>query len=150
MIKQLLGHLKGWLGLDAKSEGPIFIEALPHSGNESLHFPQPSDDKLLEEAETQWQFGDWRHLIELEKETILHHPECAKLAILVAAGHLQQCPAPASRKHRQGSRHEPSRHASKPLQPIRSRTEPVPIRSLRAAPVWGICLGPKKSRNGPA
>ena len=50
----------------------------------------PYDENLLERARTQWQFGDWESLIKIERETLQHHPDRAKLALLAAAGHLQQ------------------------------------------------------------
>ena len=50
----------------------------------------PYDENLLERARTQWQFGDWASLIKLERETLQHHPDRAKLALLAAAGHMQQ------------------------------------------------------------
>ena len=49
----------------------------------------PYDENLLEHARTQWQFGDWESLIKIERETLQHHPDRAKLALLAAAGHLQ-------------------------------------------------------------
>lgn len=49
----------------------------------------PYDENLLERARTQWQFGDWSSLAEIDRETIQHHPERGKLALLVAAGFLQ-------------------------------------------------------------
>lgn len=48
------------------------------------------DENLLERARTQWQFGDWESLVKIERETLQHHPDRAKLALLAAAGHLQQ------------------------------------------------------------
>jgi hypothetical protein len=48
------------------------------------------DENLLERARTQWHFGDWASLMALDRETIQHHPDRAKLALLVAAGHMQQ------------------------------------------------------------
>jgi hypothetical protein len=50
----------------------------------------PYDENLLERARTQWQFGDWESLARLERDTLQHHPDRAKLALLAAAGHLQQ------------------------------------------------------------
>jgi hypothetical protein len=47
------------------------------------------DENLLERARTQWQFGDWESLAKLDRETIQHHPDRAKLALLAAAGRLQ-------------------------------------------------------------
>lgn len=49
----------------------------------------PYDENLLERARTQWQFGDWESLANIERETLQHHPDRARLALLVAAGHLQ-------------------------------------------------------------
>ena len=49
----------------------------------------PYDENLLERARTQWQFGDWDNLVKLQRDSIEHHPERAKLALLVAAGHQQ-------------------------------------------------------------
>lgn len=57
--------------------------------------PQPTsqspayDPHLLDNARTQWQFGDWDSLVNLQRDTIESHPERAKLALLVAAGHQQ-------------------------------------------------------------
>lgn len=47
------------------------------------------DQALLERARTQWQFGDWTSLSKLGYDTIQHHPDGAKLALLVAASHFQ-------------------------------------------------------------
>jgi len=50
----------------------------------------PYDENLLERARTQWQFGDWESLVKLDRETLQHHPDRAKLALLAAAGQFQQ------------------------------------------------------------
>jgi len=47
------------------------------------------DGGLLERARTQWQFGDWQSLAQINRDTLEHHPDCAKLALLAAAGRLQ-------------------------------------------------------------
>lgn len=49
----------------------------------------PYDENLLERSRTQWQFGDWQSLAQLNRETLQHHPDRAKLALLAAAGRLQ-------------------------------------------------------------
>lgn len=49
----------------------------------------PYDENLLERSRTQWQFGDWYGLVQLNRETLQHHPDRAKLALLAAAGRLQ-------------------------------------------------------------
>lgn len=45
---------------------------------------------MLEAARTQWQFGDWASLAQIDNETLNRHPHRAELALLSAAGHLQQ------------------------------------------------------------
>lgn len=52
----------------------------------SQHF-EPYDENLLERSRTQWQFGDWESLVRLDRRALQHHPDRAKLALLVAAGH---------------------------------------------------------------
>jgi len=49
----------------------------------------PYDENLLERSRTQWQFGDWESLAGIDRVTLQHHPERAKLALLAAAGRLQ-------------------------------------------------------------
>jgi hypothetical protein len=49
----------------------------------------PYDENLLERTRTQWQFGDWQSLAQLSRDTLQHHPDRAKLALLAAAGRLQ-------------------------------------------------------------
>ena len=45
------------------------------------------DENLLERSRIQWQFGDWSSLVAISRDTLQHHPDRAKLALLVAAGH---------------------------------------------------------------
>ena len=49
----------------------------------------PYDEDLLERSRTQWQFGDWQSLAQLKRANLQHHPDRAKLALLVAAACLQ-------------------------------------------------------------
>ena len=58
----------------------------------------PYDENLLERSRTQWQFGDWTSLAKLQKETLQHHPDRAKLALLAAAGHQQLANLQAARR----------------------------------------------------
>lgn len=58
----------------------------------------PYDENLLDRARTQWHFGDWRSLCELDRETLQHHPERAKLALLAAAARLQSDDATEARQ----------------------------------------------------
>jgi hypothetical protein len=58
----------------------------------------PYDETLLERARTQWQFGDWPSLAALTRDTLQHHPDRAKLALLAAAGHQQLGDTAAARQ----------------------------------------------------
>jgi DNA-binding transcriptional MerR regulator len=62
-----------------------FVEEDTQSGQ----YLVPYDENLLERARTQWQFGDWESLAQLSRDTLQHHPDRAKLALLAAAGRLQ-------------------------------------------------------------
>jgi predicted O-methyltransferase YrrM len=61
--------------------------------------PVPYDENLLEKSRTQWQFGDWENLAKLERDTLQHHPDRAKLALLGAAGHLQTADPAQARQY---------------------------------------------------
>lgn len=65
---------------------PVVVE----DANEGLNAQLvPYDENLLERSRTQWQFGDWQSLAELQRETLQHHPDRAKLALLAAGAHQQ-------------------------------------------------------------
>lgn len=49
----------------------------------------PYDENLLEQSRIQWQLGDWASLVNLNRDTLQHHPDRAKLALLAAAGQIQ-------------------------------------------------------------
>lgn len=49
----------------------------------------PYDENLLEQSRTQWHLGDWASLVNLDRDTLQHHPDRAKLALLAAAGQIQ-------------------------------------------------------------
>ena len=66
--------------------GAPTVEALTSEGASWVAF----DEKLLERARTQWQFGDWESLASISRESLQHHPDRARLAALVAAGHGQR------------------------------------------------------------
>lgn len=48
------------------------------------------DKYLFERARTQWQFGDWESLAQMDRQSLYHHPQRARLALLAAAGHQQR------------------------------------------------------------
>lgn len=60
--------------------------------NAALQAPaavMPFYAELLTRTRTEWQFGEWNRLAELDYLEIRHHPEREKLALLAAAGHQQ-------------------------------------------------------------
>lgn len=71
--------------LNTNKEATTDVEALT---TENISWV-PFDENLLERARTQWQFGDWESLASISRESLQHHPERARLAVLVAAGHSQ-------------------------------------------------------------
>lgn len=73
-------------GNDSRVRDPV--ENDPNSP-EMISTLVPFDENLLERARTQWQFGDWETLTAISREQLQHHPDRAKLALLVAAGHGQ-------------------------------------------------------------
>jgi hypothetical protein len=67
--------------------------------HENLQGLVPYDENLLERSRTQWQFGDWASLALLSRDTLQHHPDRAKLALLCAAGHQAQGNAAEALQH---------------------------------------------------
>lgn len=49
----------------------------------------PYDATLLDRVLDQWRLGDWQGLTALKAENLEHHPDRSKVALLVAAAHLQ-------------------------------------------------------------
>lgn len=74
--------------VDEQNQHP-YTESLDAQDHTSGGHPVPYDENLLERARTQWQFGDWESLAQLNRDTLQHHPDRAKLALLAAAGRLQ-------------------------------------------------------------
>lgn len=64
-----------------------FTGATDQIEHETAQNVVPYDESLLERSRTQWQFGDWASLAALSRDTLQHHPDRAKLALLAAAGH---------------------------------------------------------------
>jgi hypothetical protein len=56
------------------------------------------DENSLERSRMQLQLGDWDSLTKLDRNTLQHHPDRANLALLAAAGHLQQGNSHEARK----------------------------------------------------
>jgi len=52
--------------------------------------PVPYDENLLEKARLQWQAGDWDNLANLDRLSLQHHPDRAKLALLAASAYVEK------------------------------------------------------------
>lgn len=100
MLRTLSALLARWFGTAPVADAPPPTAssqpaAAPPASSTELHTSPPPaqpvayDENLLERARTQWQFGDWNSLAQLERDTLQHHPDRAKLALLAAAGRLQ-------------------------------------------------------------
>ena len=86
-MRHLFNRIKAWLRTPPQSV--IASEAqqsMPPTHDAHVHLV-PYDENLLERSRTQWQFGDWASLAALSRDTLQHHPDRAKLALLAAAGH---------------------------------------------------------------
>ena len=86
---QLFNRIKAWLRTPPLPP-PVIASAarqsMPLADDAHAHLV-PFDENLLERSRTQWQFGDWASLANLDRDTLQHHPDRAKLALLAAAGH---------------------------------------------------------------
>jgi hypothetical protein len=107
MFAALLTLLAKWfqsppkeIEIDAYEQKPSTLEFLRghYEGDDLLScgeirsvtaHPVPYDKNLLERAHTQWQFGDWQGLSQINCDALQHHPDRAKLALLAAAGRVQ-------------------------------------------------------------
>ena len=105
-MRPLFESVKAWLveQLTGKppAAAPTRATAAPdHIGHDHSHDHAqsivPFDENLLERSRTQWQFGDWDSLAKLDRDTLQHHPDRAKLALLAAAGHAQKGDSQAAR-----------------------------------------------------
>lgn len=73
------------------TNGAVSARSAPGSGGSLPGTSQVSawDDSTLERARTQWQYGDWDSLRQIDVAAHATHPDRAKLALLAAAGQLQ-------------------------------------------------------------
>ena len=100
MLEALRTLMQRWFGTSQVSTNAIdygnsaslpIAPPPPVHDNENAHAHLvPYDENLLERARTQWQFGDWASLANIARETLQHHPDRAKLALLVATANLQE------------------------------------------------------------
>lgn len=102
MLRSLRALLSRWFGPAPQDDDTAVAVAprvptaeyepsptLLHADDAPARQPVAYDENLLERARTQWQFGDWDSLARLDRDTLQHHPDRAKLALLAAAGRLQ-------------------------------------------------------------
>jgi hypothetical protein len=59
----------------------------------------PHNPLILDSARHHWLSGRWRELETLDEETLTHHPDRAKLAVVVAAAALQTGDLPGARRY---------------------------------------------------
>lgn len=96
MLKALRKLIDRWLGSAPAAAQPD-LATLPLQKPDShlepspaaAPHPSPYDEHLFERSRTQWQFGDWDSLARLDADTLAHHPDRAKLALLAATAHGQ-------------------------------------------------------------
>lgn len=98
MFKSLGQWFKHRFGLSNQDKPGIAMQSqtissqqttVPFESIDSASHLVPYDENLLERARTKWQFGDWHSLAKLDRDTLQHHPDRAKLVLLAAAGRLQ-------------------------------------------------------------
>jgi hypothetical protein len=96
MVFRFIRTVLGWLGRAPRhvTAQPALVAVEPDT---PLQHAMPYDEGLLERARTQWQFGDWTSLASLSRDSLQHHPDRAKLALLAAAGHQQSGDISAAR-----------------------------------------------------
>jgi hypothetical protein len=103
LLKQITTLMGNWFTRTPKKQA----KPLTLNSNEALAMLNhndglvPYDENLLERARTQWQFGDWQSLANIERDSLQHHPDRAKLALLTAAGHMQRGDSSNARKFTQ-------------------------------------------------
>jgi len=62
-------------------------------------FAVPFDDSLLERARALWCQGDWERLMRIDLHRLEHHPDRAKLSVVVATAWLQQGDQATARRY---------------------------------------------------
>jgi FkbM family methyltransferase len=99
----LLSKILRWLGGSSAPQDDLPPEEESLEGVDSAEDETTSevviyDENLYERARTQWQFGDWESLAQIEYESLIHHPQRARLALLVASAHQQRGDTDATRE----------------------------------------------------
>jgi hypothetical protein len=73
---------------DAESEHLIKDTSQPDADPESIQAVN-YDENLLSRVHTQWLFGEWNRLTQIQTEALKDHPDRNSLILLIAAAHLQ-------------------------------------------------------------
>jgi hypothetical protein len=97
-------RLKTWLtsrlsAPETIANSPEPVRPNDQDEHENAQHLVPYDENLLERSRTQWQFGDWASLAAISRDNLQHHPDRAKLVLLVAAGHQALGNAEDARHH---------------------------------------------------
>ncbi|MCL4555831.1 MAG: glycosyltransferase family 2 protein [Gammaproteobacteria bacterium] len=95
MISLLKSLLTRWFG--AQQPTPVVVyptnEPAATTAPAELHSASPQlvayDENLYDKAKTQWQFGDWHSLANMDDNSLANHPEAGKLFLLKATAQSQ-------------------------------------------------------------
>lgn len=68
---------------------------------DATHDLMPYDETLLDACRTRWQLADWDRLADIDPDNLLHHPQRARIALLVAAAHWQLGQTQQAQRHMQ-------------------------------------------------
>ncbi len=80
------------LAQDLAATSTSFVEAedMAAAQEKAVTLPHAYNETLLEQAKEQWRTGKWGALVSLDSKGVEHHPDRAKLALLIAAGYQQE------------------------------------------------------------
>ncbi len=98
----MLNTLRQWLIRVLTAPAPdtasnrYAVEDVPYRSTSTI---VAYDENLLERSRAQWQFGDWASLAAISRDSLQHHPDRAKLALLTAAGHQALGNAAEAQRH---------------------------------------------------
>lgn len=76
-------------------------DAPPLHYAEVVDRPVLYDEALLDVCRTRWQLADWDRLADIDPDNLLHHPQRARIALLVAAAHWQLGQTQQAQRHMQ-------------------------------------------------
>jgi hypothetical protein len=89
MTRTKLRHRRGLRASQAIAPGPS--KPARAGGDDAFRAAAAAgtDDELLQRTRAHWQQGDWQRLAETPLQAVQSHPQRARLALLIAAGHQQ-------------------------------------------------------------